>query len=171
MLSFHLIGHSVAFHAFYSFNLGRRLRITEHASCNWKEYSITGRGLNVLDRRALNALPTRWLKEATRQSNFGLSFHFCFITKDLVGCFYVFFFISSRYIGRKYNLCGSQWPRRLGRELYSPIRTLGSWIRKPLKAWMSLCVYSVFVVLYMYVAALRRALPPSKEFYRLCIKR
>jgi hypothetical protein len=43
---FHLIGHSVAFHAFYSFNLGRRFRITEHASCNWKEHSITAGSLS-----------------------------------------------------------------------------------------------------------------------------
>jgi hypothetical protein len=53
LLSFHLIGHSVAFHAFYSFNLGRRLRITEHASCNWKEYSITGGSLSVLDKSVI----------------------------------------------------------------------------------------------------------------------
>jgi hypothetical protein len=45
-LRFHLIGHSVAFHAFYSFNLGWRFRITEHASCNWKEHSITGGSLS-----------------------------------------------------------------------------------------------------------------------------
>jgi hypothetical protein len=39
------------------------------------------------------------------------------------------------------------------------------WARIPLKAWMSVCVYFVFV----YVAALRRTDPPSKESYRLCI--
>jgi hypothetical protein len=32
------------------------------------------------------------------------------------------------------------------------------------------CVYSVFVLFCMWVAALRRADPPSKEFYRLCKK-
>jgi hypothetical protein len=29
----------------------------------------------------------------------------------------------------------------------SPARTLGSWVRIPLKGWMSVCVYSVCVVL------------------------
>jgi hypothetical protein len=32
------------------------------------------------------------------------------------------------------------------------------------------CVYSVFVLSCVYVAALRRADPPSKESYRLCKK-
>jgi hypothetical protein len=31
------------------------------------------------------------------------------------------------------------------------------------------CVYSVFVLFCMYLAALRRADPPSKESYQLCI--
>jgi hypothetical protein len=47
--------------------------------------------------------------------------------------------------------------------LSSPARTLGSWVRIPLKSWMFICVYSVFV----WVAALRWADPPSKESYRL----
>jgi hypothetical protein len=34
---------------------------------------------------------------------------------------------------------------------------------------MSVCVYSVLVLSCVYVAALRRADPPSKEFYRLYI--
>jgi hypothetical protein len=34
---------------------------------------------------------------------------------------------------------------------------------------MSVCVYSVFMLLCVQVAALRPADPPSKEFYRLCI--
>jgi hypothetical protein len=37
----------------------------------------------------------------------------------------------------------SQWPRGLRHELSSLPRTLGSWVRIPLKAWMSVCVYSV----------------------------
>jgi hypothetical protein len=36
----------------------------------------------------------------------------------------------------------SQWSR----ELSSPARTLGSWVRIPFKAWMFLCVYSLFVL-------------------------
>jgi hypothetical protein len=37
----------------------------------------------------------------------------------------------------------SQWPRGLRHELSSLARTLGSWVRIPLKAWMSVCLYSV----------------------------
>jgi hypothetical protein len=39
----------------------------------------------------------------------------------------------------------SWWPRRLRHEPSSLSRTLGSWVRIPLKAWMSVCVYSVLV--------------------------
>jgi hypothetical protein len=42
--------------------------------------------------------------------------------------------------------CPSQWPRGLRHELSSLARTLGSWVRIPLKAWMSMYVYSVFVL-------------------------
>jgi hypothetical protein len=38
------------------------------------------------------------------------------------------------------------WPRGLRHELSSIARTLGSWDRIPLKAWMTVCVYSVFVL-------------------------
>jgi hypothetical protein len=47
----------------------------------------------------------------------------------------------------KVKLCRSQWPRGLRHEPSSPARTLGSWLRMPLEAWMSVCVYSVCVVL------------------------
>jgi hypothetical protein len=40
----------------------------------------------------------------------------------------------------------SQWPRGLGHELSSLTRTLGSWVRILLKAWMSVWVCSVFVL-------------------------
>jgi hypothetical protein len=39
----------------------------------------------------------------------------------------------------------SQRPLGLRHELSSLPRTLGSWIRIPLKEWVSVCVYSVFV--------------------------
>jgi hypothetical protein len=39
----------------------------------------------------------------------------------------------------------SQWPRRLRHEMSSLARTLGSWVWIPLKAWMSVCTYSVCV--------------------------
>jgi hypothetical protein len=39
-----------------------------------------------------------------------------------------------------------QWPRNLRHELPSLARTLGSWVRVPSKASLSVCVYSVFVL-------------------------
>jgi hypothetical protein len=65
-------------------------------------------------------------------------------------------------------MCRSQWSRGLGHELSSLARTLGSWVRILLKAWMSVCVYSV-IVFYVQVAALRQADTPSEESYRMCI--
>jgi hypothetical protein len=62
----------------------------------------------------------------------------------------------------------SQWPRGLRHELSSPARTLGSWVRISLEAWMSVCVYSMFVLPCVQVADLRRAYHSSKESYRLC---
>jgi hypothetical protein len=35
----------------------------------------------------------------------------------------------------------SQWPRDLRHELSSLARTLGSWVRIPLKSWMSVCTF------------------------------
>jgi hypothetical protein len=46
----------------------------------------------------------------------------------------------------KVKVCQSQFPRGLRHELSSLALTLGSWVRIPLKAWMSACVYSVFVL-------------------------
>jgi hypothetical protein len=67
------------------------------------------------------------------------------------------------------SLRRSQWLRSgLRHELSSPAQTLGSWVRIPLEARMSVCVYSVFMLSCVQVAALRPADPPSKESYRLC---
>jgi hypothetical protein len=63
----------------------------------------------------------------------------------------------------------SQWPRRLRHELSSLARMLGSWVQIPLEAWMSVFLYSVFLLFCVQVATLRRTDPPSKESYRLCI--
>jgi hypothetical protein len=57
--------------------------------------------------------------------------------------------------------CRSQWPCGLRHEMSSPARTLRSCVRIPLLAWM--CVH----LLHVQVEALRRAVPPSKEPYRL----
>jgi hypothetical protein len=40
----------------------------------------------------------------------------------------------------------SQWPRSLRHELSSLAQTLGLWVRIPLKAWMFIYVYSVFLL-------------------------
>jgi hypothetical protein len=55
--------------------------------------------------------------------------------------------------------CRSQWPRSLGHELSSPPQPLGLWIRVPLGAWISVCLYSVFMLSYVKIAALRRLIP------------
>jgi hypothetical protein len=68
------------------------------------------------------------------------------------------------------NASRSQWPRGVRHELSSLARTLGSLVRIPLETWMSVCVYSVFVLSCVQVAALRWADPPSKVSYRLCKK-
>jgi hypothetical protein len=66
--------------------------------------------------------------------------------------------------------CRSQCPRGLRHELSSPAQTLGSWVRIPLEAWMSVCIYSVFVMSCVQVVALLLSDPPSKESYWLCNK-
>jgi hypothetical protein len=48
--------------------------------------------------------------------------------------------------GSIHPLCWSQWPRGLRHQLSSLARTLGSWGRIPFKAWMSVWVYSMFVL-------------------------
>jgi hypothetical protein len=60
-----------------------------------------------------------------------------------------FLFIVAIYYFRR-----SQCPRCLRHELSSLSRTLGSWGRIPLKAWM-----------FVQVAALGQADPPSNEYY------
>jgi hypothetical protein len=60
-----------------------------------------------------------------------------------------------------------RWPRGLRHEQSSLAQTLGSWVRILLEAWTSVCVYSVFMLSCVQVAAFRRTDPPSKESYRL----
>jgi hypothetical protein len=50
-------------------------------------------------------------------------------------------FLNSSILRRR-----SQWPRGLRREMSSPARILGSWVRIPFEAWMFVYVYSVFVL-------------------------
>jgi hypothetical protein len=51
-----------------------------------------------------------------------------------------YFNILSRHLRR------SQWPSGLRHEQSSLARTLESWVRILLKEWVSVCVYSVFVL-------------------------
>jgi hypothetical protein len=74
------------------------------------------------------------------------------------------FNVSGIYNCINYTL-RSQWPRGLRNELSSPAQTLGSWDRFPLEAWRPVCIYSVFVLSCVQVAALRRADIPSEESY------
>jgi hypothetical protein len=63
----------------------------------------------------------------------------------------------------------SQWPRGLWHELLSLARTLGSWVRVPLKGRMSVYVYLVFVAMCRWRPCVG-ADPPSEETYRLSKK-
>jgi hypothetical protein len=53
--------------------------------------------------------------------------------------------------------------------LSSLTQMLGTWVPIPFKTWMSACVYSMFVLFCVSVAALQRADPLYKESYQLCI--
>jgi hypothetical protein len=61
------------------------------------------------------------------------------------------------FVSLTYSLGRSQWPRSLRHELPSLARTLGSWVPIPLEVWMSVCVYSGFVLFCVLIEALRRA--------------
>jgi DNA-binding transcriptional regulator of glucitol operon len=62
----------------------------------------------------------------------------------------VFFFSLLKLMLGLYSLClqigRSQWSRDLRHEMSAFARTLGSLVRIPLKAWMCVGVYSVFVL-------------------------
>jgi hypothetical protein len=63
----------------------------------------------------------------------------------------------------------SQQSRGLRHELSSLAWMLGSWVRIPLKVWMSVWVHSLFMLFCVEVEALRWSDPLSKESYRFCI--
>jgi hypothetical protein len=94
---------------------------------------------------------------------------------DTISCWYVAYLITSckpkfrsNFVKLKNYCYLSQSPSGLRNELSSLARTMGSWVRIPLEAWMSVYVYSSFVLSCMQVAALRRADHSSKESYRVC---
>jgi hypothetical protein len=60
----------------------------------------------------------------------------------------------------------SQWPRGLRHDPSSPSRTLGPWVRILFKAWICVCVYSVFVLSCVGIACshLLTLIPRSRIF-------
>jgi hypothetical protein len=97
-----------------------------------------------------------------------LSAHFSLLLlKYMIYCFT--FCCLYRIIWRGISSqCWSQWPCGLRYELSSLARKLVSRFRIPLKAWVSLGTYSVFVVSFVQVAAFRWTDSPSKKSYLLC---
>jgi hypothetical protein len=67
------------------------------------------------------------------------------ISKTAVVLYVYAFHVLVQDMLHSFFTCLSEWPRGLRHESSSPTRTLGSWVRIPLEAWMSLCVYSVFI--------------------------
>jgi hypothetical protein len=61
------------------------------------------------------------------------------------------------------SLCRSQWPRSLRIGLPSPAQTLGSCVRIPLEPWMSVCVFSVFVLSLCASSGLATGWSPVKR--------
>jgi hypothetical protein len=86
-----------------------------------------------------------------------------------IGAWKLTYYISPLVYFPTYLISRSQCPRGLRHELPSLARTLGSWVQIPLKAWLSVCVYPVFVFLCVSGGFLWLADPPSKESYRMCI--
>jgi hypothetical protein len=54
--------------------------------------------------------------------------------------------VETIFFSTALSVCRSQWPHALRHELSSLARTLGSWVLIPLESWVSVCVYSVFVL-------------------------
>jgi hypothetical protein len=117
----------------------------------------------------------------TRVSSTSLSAKFCMLNAEYYGNRLTSKLTMTSYFLTRYRknkgsvvMCGyeiscrSQCPRGLSDEPSSSARTVGSCVRIPLEARMSACVYFVPALFCVWVAALRRADPPSKEFYRLC---
>jgi hypothetical protein len=79
--------------------------------------------------------------------------HNCFVMWNILEN-HLSYIIIVLLLRRNYR---SQWPRLLRHALSPPAQTLGSCVRFPLVSWIYLCVYSVFVLFCMQVAALRWA--------------
>jgi hypothetical protein len=65
------------------------------------------------------------------------------------------------------SLRRSQWPHRLRHVVSSIARKMGSWVRIPFEARMCVSAFFCVALSCVYVEALRRADPPSKESYQM----
>jgi hypothetical protein len=63
--------------------------------------------------------------------------------------------------------CRSQWSRGLTHELSSLVRTLGSWVRISVEACVSMCIYSVCVVLATGWSLVQEVLPTLYRINKL----
>jgi hypothetical protein len=114
-------------------------------STNYTNYSRTHGSVFILSLRCLHQPSSKLYTQAsTWDSSLLINKIPCIISQDLK--------IETQEdmvkLRTKYKLnCRSQWPRGLRHKLSSPAQTPGSWVRIPLKAWMSVCVYSVYAVL------------------------
>jgi hypothetical protein len=59
---------------------------------------------------------------------------------------YLVFLVNIRNKTKTIRISRSQWPRVLRHEMSLPAQSLGSLVRIPLEAWMSVPVSSVFVL-------------------------
>jgi hypothetical protein len=65
------------------------------------------------------------------------------LQRALLVCF-LFIFLSWLFKDTLSVESRSQWPRCLRHEMSSPARRLETWVRISLKAWMFVCIYSIF---------------------------
>jgi hypothetical protein len=86
-------------------------------------------------RDTLISLAVSYVKEQTRKVNHNI----VICPKNRKSCFAhrILHFVWVIAVFRP-----SQWPRVLRHEPSSPARTMGSWVRIPLMAWMSVCGWS-----------------------------
>jgi hypothetical protein len=75
--------------------------------------------------------------------------------------------LLGEFVGCSSKSCRSEWPHGLRHELSSLARTLGSWVRIPVEAWMS--VFAFILCVLCIGRDLATADPLSKGSYRPCI--
>jgi hypothetical protein len=82
---------------------------------------------------------------------------------------------ACKYTNVRKEMFRSQWPRGLRHEMCSPARTLGSWVRIPLEAWMSVCGLATglspahgVIPNVQRITKPRKRSGPNKGLYRHC---